>query len=113
MSKELDRLKQELLTAQQEMVETAEEAARVALKQSEKMSKVMRLQRQLDHFDSEFRKKLDEEVAALERDGHFDPEIVPIAGPSEVVDAPGVSELFFGLTENQQRELMDFDFEAE
>jgi len=112
MSKELDRLKQELLAAQQEMVETAEEAARVASKQSEKMSKVMRLQRQLDHFDAEFRKKLDEEVAALEMDEHFDLEIVPIARPSDVVDAPGVDESFFAMTENQQ-ELMDFDFETE
>ena len=51
-------------------------------------------------------------MAALEMDEHFDLEIVPIAGSFDVVDAPGVDESFFDMTENQQ-ELMDFDFETE
>ena len=63
MHRELEKLRQELREAQQEVFDKAERIAKLAAEQSAGSAKVMRLQQQLDHFESVFRWRLDEEMA--------------------------------------------------
>ena len=72
----------------------------------EKLSKVVWLRRQLDHFNVEFLKKLDEEATALEHEAeeHLGP------GSFELVDGLGSFPL---LTESQQQMLLGFNFDEE
>ena len=99
VGQELKRLRQDIKTAQQKMVVAFQAAVRAHSLTIESVSSVMSLQQELGDLEEKCNERIDEEIAGLEAEAE-----------AEADDDIASVFSFDLLTNNQQQELMDFDF---